>query len=39
MAGIEGDRDRYYREALQPAKLRGYVELPSPTDVERAILV
>jgi lipopolysaccharide/colanic/teichoic acid biosynthesis glycosyltransferase len=26
MAGIEGDRDRYYREALQPAKLRGYVE-------------
>ena len=26
MAGVEGDRDRYYREALQPAKLRGYVE-------------
>jgi lipopolysaccharide/colanic/teichoic acid biosynthesis glycosyltransferase len=25
MAGIEGDRDRYYRESLQPAKLRGYV--------------
>jgi lipopolysaccharide/colanic/teichoic acid biosynthesis glycosyltransferase len=26
MAGIQGDRDRYYREALQPAKLRGYVD-------------
>jgi len=26
MAGVEGDRDRYYREALQPAKLLGYVE-------------
>ena len=26
MAGVEGDRDRYYREALQPAKLRGYVD-------------
>ena len=26
MASVEGDRDRYYREDLQPMKLRGYVE-------------
>lgn len=26
MATVEGDRDRYYREILQPAKLQGYVE-------------
>jgi len=24
MAGVEGDRERYYREVLQPKKLRGY---------------
>lgn len=26
MAGITGDRDRFYRETLQPWKLRGYCE-------------
>lgn len=26
MAAVEGDRERYYREVLQPAKLQGYVE-------------
>jgi lipopolysaccharide/colanic/teichoic acid biosynthesis glycosyltransferase len=26
MAAVEGDRERYYREVLQPLKLRGYVE-------------
>ena len=26
LAGVEGDRDRFYRETLQPMKLRGYVE-------------
>ncbi len=26
MAGIEGDRDAFYRETLQPLKLRGYCE-------------
>lgn len=26
MASVEGDRDRYYRETLQPMKLRGYAE-------------
>jgi lipopolysaccharide/colanic/teichoic acid biosynthesis glycosyltransferase len=26
MASVEGDRERYYRETLQPAKLRGYLE-------------
>jgi lipopolysaccharide/colanic/teichoic acid biosynthesis glycosyltransferase len=26
MAGVDGDPDRYYREALQPEKLRGYVD-------------
>ncbi|MEP6995976.1 MAG: sugar transferase [Acidobacteriota bacterium] len=26
MAGVTGDRDRFYRETLQPWKLRGYAE-------------
>src|SRR5262245_36645683 len=26
MKGVEGDRDRFYRETLQPLKLRGYVK-------------
>jgi lipopolysaccharide/colanic/teichoic acid biosynthesis glycosyltransferase len=26
MASVDGDRDRYYRDVLQPAKLRGYRE-------------
>ncbi len=26
MAGVEGDRDRFYREVLQPRKLRGYAD-------------
>ena len=25
LAGVAGDRERFYREELQPAKLRGYV--------------
>jgi hypothetical protein len=26
MAGVEGDREVYYRETLQPFKLRGYCD-------------
>ncbi len=26
LASVDGDRDRYYRETLQPRKLRGYVD-------------
>jgi hypothetical protein len=26
MAGVQGDRDRFYRETLQPMKLRGYAD-------------
>ena len=34
LAGVEGDRERYYRETLQPVKLAGYVEYLRPKDLE-----
>ena len=34
LASVVGDPEAYYRETLQPLKLAGYVDLPSPKDLE-----